>query len=444
MMLAETAISVDIRKKNYKFVFVGGGTAGHIVPGLAVATALLDLGYQKSDILFVGATKGMEKFLVPQAGFDLKLYDTKGLSRRVAVENFFKVLRMLLDNFKSFWQALRDLNRIKPDVIVMLGGYAGLIPALAGLVLKVKTAVVNVDSLPGLSNRIVSKFADVTTVPQAIPEVKRAVVTGTPVRADASGKKNFLLQEDTEISSRVIKKFFTGLGEIRTEFYHPLLFTVMSGSLGAYSINKVLPSLAVRLAQRQADSSKRLFIYHITGERDFDRIVALAKENLSGFGAVQEIEMPKPFLAGEKKRKVIFSFSDTKGSLGANSPVVHYCITAYEDMVPELLEASDLFLGRAGASTVAEIAAIGVPALVVPLPNAPRDHQRENIRAMEKKGAIISLDDKDMREEILFDLVSSLLDDEVKRREMASAVYDLGQRDAAFRIADLLSQMCSV
>ncbi len=449
MTAAKVEASANGKDKTYKFVFAGGGTAGHIVPGLAVAAALVDTGYKKDDILFMGSTKGMEKFLIPKAGYDIRLYDTKGLVRRLSLENFFKVLEMSADNSRSFLRALKDLRRIKPDLIVMLGGYAGLIPALAGLVLGAKVAVVNVDSVPGLSNRIVGRFAAVNTLPQAVPGVKRAVVTGTPIRTDAASRKNFLLQNDNGIRSSAIKVFFGTASTPGSDqgpdgtpgTRDPLFFTVMSGSLGAYSINKVLPRLVGAMAEKSIFGSRPLFVYHVTGERDFDLTVAdcgktftaeTGEKNGSGAKKAYKTELRK-----EGERKTVFSLLSADGS----RLLAEYCLAAYEDRIPELMEASDLFLGRAGASTVAEIAAIGVPSVLVPLPKAPRDHQRENIDEMAKKGALIGIDDADLTWDNLFGLIPSLLGDGERRREMALRLYEFGEREAAATVAGLLSRL---
>jgi len=183
-------------------------------------------------------------------------------------------------------------------------------------------------------------------------------------------------------------------------------------------------------------------IYHVTGERDFDKI-RLHCLRSHEHRSCNETSPGRKFsfaLLEEKDKKIIFEIRE-EGELLAKEKSyvdVKYCVAGYEDKVPQLLCVTDLFLGRAGASTVAELSALGVASILVPLPNAPRDHQRENIKLFLNEQAVLSIEDENLNGENLYRMVSSALLDQNMRQKMAASINQFGKKEAATVIAELV------
>ncbi len=449
-----------VPNQNHKIVFAGGGTAGHIMPGLAVADALLDLGYTKNDILFMGSQKGMEKSLVEKAGFETVLYNTKGLLRRISFANIDAMTKFLFHNGKSFISAYSYLKKHRPKVLVMLGGYAGFIPSFAAVCLQIPTVVVNVDTAPGLSNRIIGRFAKVNTLPFASQKIKRSLVIGTPIAKRVSDLTNFLLSGDEGGRISHLREFasdgflnklplgvandITKESSLENTDLEFLVLSIMSGSLGAYNINKNIPDLVLKLGMddKLKCFAGRILVYHVVGERDFEEIkshcFSLRESNVDI--AQSDDSSARFVLLRDEGKKVVFRLEKKGSTLEESESLFYseYCVVSYEDKVPELLSVTDLFIGRAGASTVAELVTVGVPSLLIPLPNAPRDHQRENIKALLREKAVCSIDDDRLDQNVLYQIVTDLLLDKERRKQMALSINKFAKKDAAATVAGLL------
>jgi UDP-N-acetylglucosamine--N-acetylmuramyl-(pentapeptide) pyrophosphoryl-undecaprenol N-acetylglucosamine transferase len=366
--------------RRVQVVITGGGTAGHVEPALAVGRALVGLGVAAESVLFVGARRGMEARLVPDAGFALRLLPGRGFVRKVSLANIGAAIGLVV----AFVEALLIILRSRPAVVVMVGGYAGVACSLAAVLARVPVVVVNVDSTAGKANRLIGRFAALSAVASQESGLPRQVVTGPPVRAD-------VLAADRSEAGREAARAALDVDATRR------VVAVVGGSLGARRLNDAALELRAALSSRSD-----LLLYHVSGARNEPELRARVAASPLGAGGLE------------------------------------YRLVAYEASLPALFGVSDLVLARAGAMTVAELAVIGVPSVLVPLPGAPGDHQSVNARSLEALGAAVLLPDGDAHGERLVRLVSDLLDDGSRLDAMGRAAKLAARPDAAAEIAELV------
>ncbi|HUZ20842.1 MAG TPA: undecaprenyldiphospho-muramoylpentapeptide beta-N-acetylglucosaminyltransferase [Acidimicrobiales bacterium] len=365
-------------------IVTGGGTAGHVLPAIAVGRALVAGGRDRSSICYVGAANGLEAKLAPEAGFRSVLLPGRGIQRRLTADNLGAAAGLLRATARAF----RLVAGRRPAVVVTVGGYAGVPCSLAALALGIPVVVVNVDAVPGAANRLVGRFARASAVALPGTALPRAVLTGAPVRPE-------VLEVERSPDGRARARRVLGIEEGR------LLVAVTGGSLGARRLNEAALGLARLLAER-----RDLTVYHVTGERDHEMVLA-ARARLS-----------------------------SRGSAGLD-----YRVVAYEQQMPEVLAASDVVICRAGASTVAELTVIGTPSILVPLPGAPADHQRRNAEVLAAAGAGLLVPDPEATSDRLATELESLLADRGRLERMERSALALGRRDAAVRVAVLVEEI---
>ena len=336
-------------------------------------------GHAPESIHFVGSSRGIEARLVPAAGFGLTLLPGRGIVRRLSAENLAAAFGIT----RAAARALTLLRRRRPAVVVVLGGYASVPCAVAAVALGVPLVVVEQNAVPGAANRLVARFARASAVSFPGTDLPRAEVTGNPVRPE-------ILAVDRR----------AGRDGARTELGLPpdrLAVGVFGGSLGARRINMaVVDALGVWADRRD------LAVRHVVGERDWD-LVTDALPALPDGGIV-------------------------------------YQQVRYEERMDLLMAAVDLLVGRAGGTTVAELAAVGLPAVLVPLPIAPGDHQTANGRALERAGAAVVVPDAELDGPRLVAEVDRLLGDPRRLDAMAAAAARCARRDAADRVAALVER----
>jgi UDP-N-acetylglucosamine--N-acetylmuramyl-(pentapeptide) pyrophosphoryl-undecaprenol N-acetylglucosamine transferase len=348
-----------------RVIIAGGGTGGHIYPGIAIAQ---ELRRQRSDtqVTFVGTARGLEAKIVPREGFDLELIEVAAL-KRVSFSSRIKALLLLP---MSLLAARSLLKKIRPQVVIGVGGYASGPVVMMASLMGIPTIIAEQNALPGFTNRILARFIKAAAV--SFEEARnlfgaKAEITGNPVRAE----------------------FFNVPPREPGEVIHIL---ITGGSQGAGAINEAVIETLPLLAREGA----RLSLTHQTGERDFETVRA-AYEN-SGLQA--EV---KPYL---------------------------------DQMVAEF-ERADLVICRAGATTVAELAAAGKPAIMIPFPFAADDHQRKNAEAVERVGAGRMILQAELTPERLAQELLWLANDPQQLARMAEASRKLGHPDAAARVVDL-------
>lgn len=366
-------------------LLTGGGTAGHVQPALALGEALVARGHSRSSIGFVGSRRGMEARLVPEAGFSVTLLPGRGIQRRVSLANLSAIAGLAV----ACVIALGLVARRRPRVVVTVGGYAGLACSAAAVVLRVPLVVVSYDAVPGTANRLVARFARRCAVAFEGTGLPNEVVTGAPLRSS-------VVDAERSAESRAAARSELGLSPDR------FVLAVAGGSLGARRINEAVLGLASAWGDRS-----EVTIYHVCGERN----LAVTRAEAQGRGL------------GPKK--------------GEESGL-DYRLVGYESHMAALLVACDLAVSRAGASTVAELAAIGTPSVLVPLPGAPNDHQTRNAEALSSRGAAVLLQDSECTSEHLGEVVESLRAEPGRLEAIGLAAAACGHKDAAAKIAALV------
>lgn len=369
-------------------IIAGGGTAGHVVPGLAVAHALVARGHPADTIHWVGGRRWSEGEVVGAAGFESTLLPGRGIQRRLTADNFAAVWGLT----QAGARALSLVRARRPAVVLAMGGYASVTCALAAAALRVPLVVAEQNAVPGASNRLVGRFAKACAVPFPGTPLPRAAVTGNPVRSE-------ILAVDRSPAGRTAARAALGLPEDRT------VVAVFGGSLGALRLNNAVLGAFDTWAGR-----RDLAVRHVVGERDWSLVAGEARAARG---------------AGWQARELDGLFWQ---------PV------RYDDQRELSLAAADLAVSRAGGNTVAELAAVGLPSILVPLPGAPGDHQTANARHLAGAGAAVLVPDGELSAARLVREVEGLLADPGRLSSMAEAASRAGRRDAADAVAELVEQ----
>ncbi len=365
-----------------RFLFACGGTAGHINPALAVAGRLREL-FPEAGFLFAGAGRVLERRLIPAAGFQLANITITGIRRGLSPAD----IRHNLKTVKNLSVAAREsrelLERFRPDAVFGTGGYVCWPVLRAAAKMGIPTAVHESNAVPGLTARMLSAYVDKTMVafPSAAAHCKkpeRVVLTGTPVRED-------FLRYTREEAKRKL-----GLQG------KPLVVSFW-GSLGADNMNGMMAEF-IRLNAR----SGAMLHLHATGNGDTG--LEKMRERL---GKVNVYGLPE--------------WENLRG---------------YIDNMGTVMTAADLILCRAGASTLAEITALGRACILVPSPNVTNDQQTKNARELEKAGGAVVLTEDTCTGEILYNTASALLRDRDRLTAMENASRALGVTDACDRIVN--------
>ena len=355
-------------------VIAGGGTGGHLYPGIAVAQEILRRD-SAARVTFAGTSQGLEARAVPTAGFELDVIRSAGLKGK----SFRSRLRGAGLILPSLWDAWRVISRRRPDVVIGVGGYSSGPVVLAAALRRVPTLVLEQNAVPGLTNRLLARVvrAAAVTYEQTLTFFGgRGIVAGNPVRSE-------FFTADTRPPAR-------GSGD------RAMRVLILGGSQGAHAINMAVVAAAAELVRRHPG----LDLVHQTGARD----EAAIRQEYAALGIRARAER---FL---------------------------------DPVVPEMM-AADLVICRAGATTLAELAVLGRPAVLVPFPAAADDHQRKNAAVVAGTGAAVVLDERELTPERLTDVMSPLLDDPAQLASMGAAMRSLARPDAAERIVDCMFRL---
>lgn len=356
-----------------RVVIAGGGTGGHIYPGLAIAQALVARSPQ-ADVLFVGGD-GLEGRIIPGAGWAYRRVAAQAWPRRMS----WKLVGAMCLTVAGTVQAVALLRRWRPQVAVATGGYAAAPVGAAAALLGIPLVVQEQNLSPGAANRILARWAQAISVPHESVARRlgdRAIVTGVPVRAST-------LRGDR---ARGRRRF--GLDDRR------LTLLVLGGSQGARSLNAAVVEMAARLGE-----GAEVQILHQTG-KDHEEWV--------------------------------------RGRLGSVPGQMRYVATAYIEDMADAYACADLIICRAGAGTLAEATANGLPVVAVPYPHAAEGHQEANARLLESAGAAVVVPDGELSGSRLADLVGDLRNDPQRLQGMADASRALGRPQAAEQVAELI------
>lgn len=361
-------------------VFTCGGTAGHINPAISVANLLRERK-PETNILFVGAEGEMETTLVPREGFPLQTLTISSYERRLTPKGIWHNILTLKKLYQAKKKADQIIQDFRPDVIVGTGGYASYPMLHQGAKHKIPTAVHEANAMPGLTTRMVADSA--TRIMVCFAESKayykhpqRVQVVGMPVR------QAFLYTTRAEARRRL------GLQD------EPLVISAW-GSLGAREMNKLMADF---LALAVQDGCPWHHV-HATGSFGWKWMPTLIREKGVDLSAHPELDLRE-----------------------------------YIHNMPDLMAAADLIITRAGASSLNEIQAAGLPCIIVPSPNVTDNHQEKNARVLEHNGGALVLLEAGLTAQTLYQTVRDLLADAPRRRAMRENLQKMAVVDSAERI----------
>ena len=352
-------------------VIAGGGTGGHLYPGIAVAHEIVRR-LPDARVTFAGTAHGLEAKAVPRAGFELDVIRSAGLKGKSLLSR----LRGLALLAPGLWDAWRIISRRQPSVVIGVGGYSSGPVVLAAALRRRPTMVLEQNAVPGLTNRLLARVVHAAAV--SYQDTLRffggrGVVAGNPVRAE------FFAASPGPAS--------------RVGGASPPRVLILGGSQGAHAINVAVVAAAADLAR----NTPGLEIVHQTGIRDEPWV----RQQYAAAGVRARAER---FL---------------------------------DPVVPEVMNA-DLVICRAGATTLAELAAAGRPAVLIPFPAATDDHQRKNAQVFADAGAAVVIDQRELTADRLAGVTGDLLADRARLEAMSAAMRGLAQPDAARRIVDCM------
>ena len=363
-------------------LIAGGGTGGHLYPGIAVARALL-ARVPNAQVTFVGTAAGIESRVVAREGFTLDVIRSAGLKGK-SLPSLARGVALLPASALDAW---RVLSRRRPSVVIGVGGYSsGPVVALAAL-RRIPTLLMEQNAVPGLTNRLLASVvsAAAVTYEASLATFRgKAFVAGNPVRPE------FFRGEAYEEGQRSNVK---GAVDSPPGAARVLVF---GGSQGAHAINVAMVEAAPRLAA----AAPAVAITHQSGERDLEMV----RDGYRRAGLEARVE---PFLFAMDRE----------------------------------MNAADLVVCRSGATTLAELTASARPSILIPFPGATDDHQRKNAEALASAGAATLIDQRELTGERLAREILSLAGNDVDRRRMSEAAAKMARPNAAGVIVDRILEL---
>lgn len=360
-------------------VVTGGGTSGHVIPAIAILESLVEAGHAPSELRYVGSRRGVERSLLAESSVAGEYLPISGLQRSLSPKSIARNAVLPVRLLRSRLMARTLMKKWQPKVVVSVGGYASEPMAAAAIAAKIPLVCVSYDRTPGLATRRQARHAQVCAVAFADSDLPRAVHVGAPVRSEL---------RHLDVSSRRITA--------RTELHIPtdaVVVTIVGGSLGSGVLNDMVPSLLTSLAQ---SSITNIFVFHVAGTRN-------------------------------------------EGSFMPFVPEVGYRRVGYESRMADLYASTDVLIARAGASTIAEIATVGIAAVVVPWSGAADDHQTKNASWLADSDAALMCDESQCANGEVVSTVLQLVENEPMRREFAEKARQMGalhRSDALIRVIE--------
>lgn len=354
-----------------RVIMTGGGTGGHIYPAIAIADKIMKRA-EESEILFVGTEHGMEKELVPKAGYPIKFISVRGLNRR----NLIKNVKVFFDYKKAKKQATAIIEEFKPDYVIGTGGYASGPVVKVAASMGIPSFIQEQNAYPGIANKMLEKcvknvFLGFEEGGKYFKHPEKHIVTGNPVR---SSFFNFN-REEARLKLGIDAKDF--------------MILVFGGSLGAGRINRAMIDVVEKY-----NNSTEVKVFFATGKSYYEPIIT-------------ELE-------------------DKNIVPGAN---IH--IEEYIENMQDYLAAADLVVSRSGALAVSEIAITGRPSILIPSPNVTGDHQTFNARAISDKGGAVLIEESKLTEGVLFEEMERLRGNKALLESMHEQTLKCAPMDAA-------------
>lgn len=382
-----------------KVIISGGGTGGHLFPGIAIAEEFR-LRDTASDCLFVGTAKGIEARILPKLGWPIRLISAEGIKGRGILSKARAAFKLI----PGLYESVKIIRDFQPDIAIGVGGYASAPILMAARLLNVRTAVHEQNALPGMTNRILGKVVDLVFVSfpgssHFFPE-RKVVVSGNPLRKD------------------ILDGFRAEAAEKNKGRKTLLIF---GGSLGAHRIN-----MAALEMMKHLEEAREWKIIHQTGEKDLDEV----KESYRKVGFKLK-NSPSPPATGNGGMGPDFktiiedkSVEDSEGRLEVDvRPFIDDMTAAYRE--------ADLVICRAGATTIAELAVAGKPSILVPYPFAADDHQRINAESLVKASGAVIILEKNLTGEGLASEAKRLMGNKELLKDMGDNARRLARPDAA-------------
>ena len=354
-----------------RVIISAGGTGGHIYPALAIINKIKEKE-PDSEFLYIGTHNRMEKDIVPAKGIPFKSIEMYGFSKKI-----FRNIKTVKCLFKAFKECKKMIKEFNPDIVIGVGGYVTVPVVVSAKKLGFKTFLHEQNSLPGKSNKFLSKYCDLVGVSfesslDKFPSGK-AIVTGNPCSEDA-------------LKAPVLLKSTLGLSATKK------LVLIVMGSLGAGKVSKYLES------ELQRFEGKDYEVLFVTGKGSYDEVM--------------------------------------KHSYPKNVKIISF----YEGLT-SVMKKTDVMVSRAGASTLSELIALEVPSILIPSPYVANNHQYLNALDLVKQNAALMVEEKDLEDEALFKKVDELINNEEEIKNIKSNLRKMQVKDSATVIYDNLKRI---
>ena len=353
-------------KPDVGVVIAGGGTSGHVIPAIAIAEMLEERGVPTARIHLVGTVRGIDRELLADTEYSHTLLPVTGLKRSLRPSAAVANVRMVAAFVKARRRCIGLLRELDTRVVVSVGGYGSLAPVSAARNLGIPVVVVSYDSRPGLATRRQARNASVVTVADSASPLRDTGLDCEVVVAGAPVRR--VLRELDRDAERSDARRRLGVPD------DAFLISVVGGSLGSGLLNDVVAGVAAK------NVAPEVWWYHVTGPRFADHAVKADR----------------------------------------------YIAVDYQRDMATVYAASDLLVGRAGASTVAELATVGVPSVLVPWAGAAENHQEHNARQLSDAGAAVLILEKDFSAAVLESAIDGLRKEPARLRAMAVAARTVG------------------
>ena len=381
----EYYIDIDREGEKMKVIIAAAGTAGHINPGIAIANKIRQ-EEKDSEIIFIGTIRGLENDLVPRAGYKLKTIDAYGFCKKISIDNLKKIYK----TYKGYGEAKKIIQEFKPDIVIGTGGYICGATITAAYAQNIPTILHESNAFPGRAVKILAKKTNTIMVSfqDAIPRIKQAkniVYTGTPVKI-----KRQEYGEDEK--NRILKQI--GLKAIK-----PIVL-ISGGSQGAQRINKSI----IEIIKNKLNKNYQMI--WATGPKQFDGIKETLEENRLPMNQIQNIK-----------------------------------IMPYIYNMEEVMNVADVVIGRAGAMTVTEIANLGKPSIIVPLPNVSHNHQLYNAKVLEKIGAAKIILNEELTGEKLNHAIEEIISNPSKMEQMGRNAHKVSTSHVEDKIYEQIKKL---
>ncbi|KRQ86585.1 UDP-N-acetylglucosamine--N-acetylmuramyl-(pentapeptide) pyrophosphoryl-undecaprenol N-acetylglucosamine transferase [Caloramator mitchellensis] len=362
-----------------RIIISGGGTGGHIYPGIAIAKKIQEYN-PEAKIIFVGSENGLEKKLVPHEGFEIRFISVEGLNKKISLKTF----SALKNVFKGFVQSIDIVKDFKPDIVIGTGGYVCGPIVLAASLRGIPTIIHEQNAFPGMTNKLLAHFVNKIAITFKETEKyfpkNKVVFTGNPIR------------ESIIIKKEKADKSYWGLSVDK-----PMLL-VVGGSRGATRINDTIVEIIPKLIQNDIQ------LLFVTGEKEYDKIIK----------RIEKMDI-------QSDRRIV--------------------IKPYLFNIDMALNSADLIISRAGATIISEITALGIPSILIPSPNVANNHQEYNALALEQNGAAIVIKESQLETNVFADQVINLILNKEKLSKMSSNAKKLAVLDATDKIYDIITEL---